>query len=72
MDKPADLVVRGLNPSGIINTEMWLCGLECLSKPESVWSVERFPTEAAADVELEKKVHAPTTFGEALDVDERN
>lgn len=71
-DNPADLLSRGMKPSQLVCSKLWLHGPEWLALPEKDWPVDKFPLKIADGTETEMRVHTLTTFQSGLDIDQRN
>lgn len=67
-ENPADLLSRGMKPSELINSELWLHGPEWLTSSHEGWPKCVFVPNTAAEAELEFRAFAVTEFIESIQI----
>ncbi|XP_055843101.1 uncharacterized protein LOC129909944 [Episyrphus balteatus] len=65
-DNPADLLSRGMKPSALVNSKLWLEGPDWLSLPHSAWKSENYVPNVSDGGRDEMKVFTLIKFKDML------
>ncbi|XP_055307242.1 uncharacterized protein LOC129571472, partial [Sitodiplosis mosellana] len=65
-DNPADLLTRGVSPSGLIDNDLWLHGPSWLLLPQSQWPISSIMQQPPEEAMVELKVNSFSIFRDQL------